>query len=47
MKLINFEVGISRLSLGILFSSILMLPITGLSLPVEAYSTDENMELNE
>ena len=43
----NFEVGISRLSLGILFSSILMLTITGLSLPVEANSTDENLELDE
>ncbi len=43
----NFEVGISRLSLGILFSSILMLTITGLSLPVEANSTDENIEFYE
>jgi len=43
----NFEVGISRLSLGILFSSILMLTITGLSLPVEANSTDENIEFDE
>ncbi|MFB3152518.1 MAG: hypothetical protein ACE1Y0_03510, partial [Nitrosopumilaceae archaeon] len=39
--------GISRLSLGILFSSILMLTITGLSLPVEANSTDENIEFDE
>jgi len=43
----NVEVGISRLSMGILFSSILMLTITGLSLPAEANSTDENIEQDE
>ena len=42
-----FELGISRLSLGIIFSFILMFTISGLSLPAEANSTDENMELDE
>jgi len=41
-----FELGISRLSLGIIFSFILMFTISGLSLPAEANS-DENMELDE